>query len=293
MKTFFKVLLCAIFIQLTACSDKTAQKNIAMYTQAWDDIINNGNLEAINGDNFDTNITLISSPENIVGIEDFKSYYSNFTTGFSDREFTIEDIFGDGNKLVKHWNFKGTNTGEFFGMPPTGKQINVSGVTLVKMKDGKILQEQDFMDNLEFMGQLGIDPFLNPTNVSLIRKLYDDFATGNIEAVGAAMDDKIVWNEAENFPLADGNPYIGFDAILQGVFARIGSEWDYWKLNDVALHEMTNNKILATGRYEAKYKKNGVEIDLQMAHLWTLKDGKIIAFQQYADTKGITDAMAK
>lgn len=293
MKTYFKLLLCALFFQFMSCEDKSVDKNIEMYNQTWDAIINNGDLDAINTNNFDEGITLISSPENIVGIEDFKSYYSNFTTGFSDVEFTIEDIFGQGDKLVKHWSFKGTNTGEFFGMPATGKSIAVSGVTLVKMKDGKILQEQDFMDNVEFFGQLGIDPFLNPNNTSIIRKIYSDFAKGDIEAVGAALAEDIVWNEAENFPLADGNPYIGFDAILQGVFARIGSEWDYWKLNDVVLHEMTDNKILATGRYEAKYKKNGAVIDLQMAHLWTLKDGKVIAFQQYADTKGIADAMAK
>ena len=56
---------------------------------------------------------------------------------------------------------------------------------------------------------------------------------------------------------------------------------------------MTNNKVLATGRYQAKYKKNGAVIDLQMAHLWTLNNGKVVAFQQYADTKGINDAMNK
>ncbi|TWO33108.1 DUF4440 domain-containing protein [Seonamhaeicola sediminis] len=143
------------------------------------------------------------------------------------------------------------------------------------------------------MSQLGLDPFLNPGNTIAIRKIYDDFAKGDIEAVGAALAKDVVWNEAENFPLADGNPYVGFEAILNGVFARIGSEWEYWNLTNLELHEMTNNKVLATGRYEAKYKKNGAIINLQMAHLWTLNDGKIVAFQQFADTKGIADAMAK
>ena len=293
MKTSLKLLLFSMLLCIISCKDAQLEKNITMYSNVWDEIINNGNLDLINDTNFDTNITLVSNPENIVGIENFKSYYSNFTTGFSDVEFTIENIFGQDDNIMKHWRFKGTNSGEFFGMPATGKSVDVSGVTLVKMKDGKIAQEQDFMDNLEFMGQLGIDPFLNPNNSSIIRKLYNDFATGNIEAVGAAMDEKIVWNEAENFPLADGNPYIGFDAILQGVFARIGSEWEYWNLTNLELHEMTNNKILATGRYEAKYKKNGATINLQMAHLWTLNNGKVISFQQYADTKGISDTMAK
>ncbi|WP_162183637.1 ester cyclase [Wocania ichthyoenteri] len=262
-----------------------------MYSNVWDEVINNGNLDEINGTNFDKDITLVYSPESIVGIENFKAYYRNFTTGFSDVKFTIVDLFGQDDKLVKHWKFVGKHTGDFFGMSATGNIVNVEGTTLVKMKDGKIAQEQDFMDNMVFMQQLGI--VSSPENVSIIEKLYNDFKTGDIPAVGAVMDTKIVWNEAENFPFADGNPYIGFDAIRKGVFARIGSDWEYWNLTDINLNEMANNKVLATGRYQAKYKKNGAVINLQMAHLWTLKDGKIISFQQYADTKGIVDVMKK
>lgn len=56
---------------------------------------------------------------------------------------------------MKHWNFKGTHTGDFFGIPATGKKVDIDGVNLVKMKDGKIAQEQDFMDNLLFNQQQG------------------------------------------------------------------------------------------------------------------------------------------
>jgi steroid delta-isomerase-like uncharacterized protein len=93
-----------------------------------------------------------------VGIEGFKAYYNNYLTGFSNVTFTIVDAYGQGDKIVKHWNFKGTHTGDFFGIPATGKEVNVDGVTLVNMKDGKIAQEQDFFDNLEFMQQLGLIP---------------------------------------------------------------------------------------------------------------------------------------
>ena len=72
---------------------------------------------------------MISSPENIVGIENFKAYYQNFTTGFSDIKFTVVDIFGQGNNIVKHWNFKGKHTGDFFGIPATGKSVDIEGVT--------------------------------------------------------------------------------------------------------------------------------------------------------------------
>ena len=105
------------------------------------------------------------------------------------------------------------------------------------------------------------------------------------------MHPKIEWNEAESNLLADGNPYIGPDAILEGVFARLGTNHEYFGLQDVKIHGMNDNMVLATLRYDAKVKKNGKTYNAQVAHLWTLNDeGKIILFQQYADTKKLADS---
>ncbi len=160
-----------LLVLITGCQNKPSQEcielkaaneqltsNLKKYEDVWNDIINKREIEKINETNFDKNITLITAPENIVGIQGFKDYYQNYLTGFSEVTFTIMDAFGQGDKIVKHWNFKGKHTGAFFGIPATGKEVNVDGVTLVKMNNGKIAQEQDFMDNLEFMQQLGIIP---------------------------------------------------------------------------------------------------------------------------------------
>ncbi|MFX6040670.1 ester cyclase, partial [Acinetobacter baumannii] len=80
----------------------------------WDEIINHGKFELFNDSNFAKNVVMHVSPADIVGIDSAKAYYSNYVTGFSNVTFTIKDIFGMGNKLVKHWNFKGTHTGVFF-----------------------------------------------------------------------------------------------------------------------------------------------------------------------------------
>ena len=63
-----------------------------------------------------------------------------------------------GEKLVKHRNFKGIHTGIFFVIPATNKKMDIHGVTLVRMKNGKIAEERDFLDNLKFMQQLGLIP---------------------------------------------------------------------------------------------------------------------------------------
>ncbi|WP_417372304.1 ester cyclase, partial [Gelidibacter japonicus] len=235
------------------------------------------------------NVVQLNDSGNIVGIADFKAYYQNFITGFSDVKFTVEDAFGQGNKIVKHWRFQGKHTGDFFGIPATGKIVNVEGVTIAKMKDGRIVQEQDFMDNGVHLQQLGL--VSDPNNIGVVDNLYKAFAVGDIPAVLAGMDSKIVWNEAESNDLADGNPYIGPDAILNGVFVRLGQDHEYFKLVDIQLHGMDNNQVLATLRYDAKVKKTGKTYNAQVAHLWTLRDGKVIAFQQFLDTKKVADAM--
>jgi len=281
----------ALFSISSVAQKNNIEKDIKMYSQVWDNIINKKQINLINTTNFDTNITLVTSPQNLVGIESFKAYYQNFITGFSETQFTIVDIFGQGDKIVKHWNFKGKHTGDFFGIPATGKTLNIDGVTLVKMKNGKIAQEQDFMDNMVFMQQLGLSS--DPANVGVIDGLYKAFAVGDIPKVLAGLDEKIIWNEAEGNKYADGNPYIGPEAVLNGVFARIGGEHEYFKLVNIELHEMSNNKVLATLRYQAKLKKNGATYDAQVAHLWSLKDGKAISFQQFLDTKKVNDAINK
>ncbi|WP_165593552.1 ester cyclase [Aequorivita soesokkakensis] len=292
MKTSNLLLAIALLSISTVFAQKSnIEKDLKMYEQVWNDIVNKGQIDLINDKNFDPNVVQLNDSGNIVGIADFKAYYQNFITGFSDVKFTVEDAFGQGNKIVKHWRFQGKHTGDFFGIPATGKTVDVHGVTLVLMKNGRIAQEQDFMDNGVLMQQLGL--VSDPNNVAIVDGVYKAFAVGDIPSVLGAMDAKIVWNEAESNSLADGNPYIGPDAILNGVFVRLGAMYDGFKLKNIKLHEMSDNQVLATLRYDATVKATGKKIDAQVAHLWTLKDGKVIAFQQYVDTKKLAEAENK
>ncbi|ALM06391.1 ketosteroid isomerase [Sediminicola sp. YIK13] len=128
-------------------------------------------------------------------------------------------------------------------------------------------------------------------NINIINSLYNAFSTGDMPTVLGLMSPEIEWNEAESNSLADGNPYIGSNAILEGVFARLGANHEYFGLQDIKVHGMDENKVLATLRYDAKGKATGMAYNAQAAHLWTLNDfGKIIAFQQFVDTKKLADS---
>jgi steroid delta-isomerase-like uncharacterized protein len=138
-------------------ADQNAQlsaDNVKYYSHVWEVAINEGRTNILDSAYVDDAV-LHTIPE-VKGKANARAYYDNYVVGFSDREFTVKEIFADGDKLVKYWQFKGKHTGPFFGIPATGKTVNVVGCTIVKMKGGKIAEEQDFMDNLEFMQQLGI-----------------------------------------------------------------------------------------------------------------------------------------
>ncbi|WP_047245019.1 nuclear transport factor 2 family protein [Maribacter thermophilus] len=130
-------------------------------------------------------------------------------------------------------------------------------------------------------------------NLKVIDALYKAFTEGDIPTVLGLMDEKIIWNEAEGNALAIGNPYIGPEAILNGVFIKLAEEHEYFNTKNVELHEMYDDKVLATLRYDAKRKGNGALINAQAAHFWTIKSGKIVAFQQYVNTKQLADAANK
>jgi ketosteroid isomerase-like protein len=131
---------------------------------------------------------------------------------------------------------------------------------------------------------------MSQENVDLIRSMYDSFATGDVPSVLEAMDPKIEWNEAENFPYADGNPYIGPQAVVDGVFMRLSTEWDYWNLAIERILD-AGDTVVALGRYQAKHKETRAEINAQFTHVWGLHDGKATSFQQYADTAQVQNAI--
>jgi uncharacterized protein len=124
---------------------------------------------------------------------------------------------------------------------------------------------------------------MSQENVDLVRAIYESFAAGDVPGVVARMSPDIVWNEAENFPYADGNPYRGPQAILGGVFARLGSEWDGFAAVPEEFLD-AGDTVVVLGRYRGAFKATGLAMDAQLAHVWRVADGKAVRFQQYTDT---------
>ena len=140
----------------TPSSDEVVASNIAKYSRVWDSIINVGDLDLFTSANFFPNVVFHMKPNNVAGIDSARACYANYLTGFSNIKFEIVNIFGHGDQLTKHWVFSGTHTGNFFGIPPTGKYVSVEGSTIARMENGIIIEEQDFFDNPDLLTQLGV-----------------------------------------------------------------------------------------------------------------------------------------
>lgn len=121
------------------------------------------------------------------------------------------------------------------------------------------------------------------SNPQRVRAIYDSFARGDVPAVLGSLDPGIVWYEAESIAYADQNPYRGPQSVLEGVFMRLGRDWNDFRLSIGQVID-GGDVVVALGRYSATNKTTGKPLDAQFAHVWTFRDGKIVGFQQYADT---------
>lgn len=92
------------------------------------------------------------------GIEGHKAITRLFKAAFPDQEWIIEEMVAEGDKVVARTLFRATHQGDFFGIPPTGKQVEATGIHILRIADGKIAEHWGNNDDLGLMRQLGVIP---------------------------------------------------------------------------------------------------------------------------------------
>lgn len=99
-----------------------------------------------------------SQAEPIVGLEANTAFNASLFRGFPDIKHRIEDVIAEGEKVVYRTTLEGTHTGEFLGIPPTGKSTKINDFTLLWIANGKIVEWWYECNLLEVMKQLGLMP---------------------------------------------------------------------------------------------------------------------------------------
>jgi steroid delta-isomerase-like uncharacterized protein len=94
----------------------------------------------------------------IEGLEAYRQFGSVYFSAFPDLQITPEDLIAEGDKVTMRYDWRGTHTGELMGIPPTGKQVITSGISILRVANGKITEQWDNFDNLGMLQQLGVLP---------------------------------------------------------------------------------------------------------------------------------------
>jgi steroid delta-isomerase-like uncharacterized protein len=136
----------------------STEDNKALMHRFFEEVFNKKNLAAI--DEFiasnQVDHTLPSSlPSTREGT---KRAIGMYLTAFPDLHLTVEDMVAEGDKVVTKFTSHGTQKRAFVGIPPTGKQVTVSTIVIVRITDGKIVEQWGLDDQLGMLQQLGLIP---------------------------------------------------------------------------------------------------------------------------------------
>jgi hypothetical protein len=126
-------------------------------------------------------------------------------------------------------------------------------------------------------------------NLDLIRATYEGSSEENGRNLMAVLHPDVEWTEAEGFPYA--GTYVGVDALMAGVFARLGGEWIDYRA-EVHTYLADGDRVAAFGVYSGTYKTTGKSMRAAFAHLYEVRDGKIRRMTQYVDTVMVSKALS-
>jgi steroid delta-isomerase-like uncharacterized protein len=136
----------------------STEQNKAVVRRVFDEVINEGNLNV--ADETLTPDYVYRSPgsPDFHGPEGFKQLITMYRSACPDVHLEIDELIADGDTVVTRWTGRGTQLGEFMGIPPTGKQVTVTGVIITHFRGGKAAEEWELMDMLGLLQQLGAIP---------------------------------------------------------------------------------------------------------------------------------------
>jgi steroid delta-isomerase-like uncharacterized protein len=121
-------------------------------------VINQGDMDAAATYVWDDVVEEVPLPGQGPGLDGLKDALRSMRAGFSDLNFSIQEQISEGDKVASRFEWTGTHTGVFLGIPATGKPVRVWGIVIDRLQDGKIKNTRIIMDTLGLMMQLGAIP---------------------------------------------------------------------------------------------------------------------------------------
>jgi steroid delta-isomerase-like uncharacterized protein len=135
----------------------STEQNKALIRRGFEDAINTGKLELL-ADIVGPTYVNHDMPMEQPGPDGLRQVLAPFLSAFPDFAVTIEDIVGEGDKVVTRGVFTGTQRGAFMGIPATGTAVRVPYMDMWRVEDGKAVENWVRLDTLSLLQQLGAMP---------------------------------------------------------------------------------------------------------------------------------------
>ena len=103
-----------------------------------------------------------SMPEPMRGRKALKEFIQGYLAAFPDGGITVDEAIAEGDTVALRWTGRGTHEGQLMGIAPTKKQITVTGISLMKFKNGKVVEDYSNWDTLGMLQQVGAVPAMTP-----------------------------------------------------------------------------------------------------------------------------------
>ena len=134
-----------------------SEQNKAVSNRLVEEVFQKGNMAVVDdlsGDNFVDQSPF--TPDQQPGREGFKEMVRTLRAAFPDFTLVADDVIAEGDKVVMRWSGNGTHSGEFMGVPATGKVVNFTGISIDRIDGGKIVEHWEQFDAMGMMQQLGV-----------------------------------------------------------------------------------------------------------------------------------------
>jgi steroid delta-isomerase-like uncharacterized protein len=123
-----------------------------------DEVITKGNIEAASHYAWEDVVEQVPLPGQGPGLEGLKDILRAMRAGFPDLVFSIQEQIAEGDKVASRFEWTGTHSGEFLGIPATGRPVRVWGIVIDRLEEGRIKDTRILMDTFGMMMQLGVLP---------------------------------------------------------------------------------------------------------------------------------------
>ena len=90
-------------------------------------------------------------------LESYMEFLVARRAAFPDRRFIVEDMIGEGDKVSARFTMRGTHKGEFRGIAPSGTELTMTGIDMIRISEGKLVEDRVEVDQLGLMQQLGAE----------------------------------------------------------------------------------------------------------------------------------------